>query len=124
MPHVLLIDDDELIRDTLGSALEEANFTVDLAADGEEAINRFKKKAPDVIVTDIIMPHKEGIETIIEFTRIAPDVPIIAISGGGRTKRMDFLEIAAKLGAKATLHKPFLPSQLIAEIERVLAERD
>lgn len=124
MAHVLLIDDDEMIRDTLRFALEEANFIVDIAIDGEDATNLFNERKPDIVVTDIIMPKKEGIETIIQFHRVAPEVPIIAISGGGRTKRLDFLEVAAKLGAKATLNKPFLPSELISEIERVLAERD
>ncbi|MEQ9210723.1 MAG: response regulator, partial [Pseudomonadales bacterium] len=111
-------------RDTLGPALEDANFTVDLAEDGEQAAKMLNARKPDIVVTDIIMPNKEGIETIIEFRRIAPDVPIIAISGGGRTRRLDFLDIAAQLGAAAALPKPFLPSELIDEIERVLAKRD
>jgi len=121
--RVLLIDDDEMVLETLAPGLSDAGFEVETAQDGEIAADRFKRISPDVVVTDIIMPNREGIETLIEFKKIAPDIPIIVMSGGGRTHKLDFLDVAEKMGAAATLRKPFLPDDLANLIRSVLSDR-
>jgi CheY-like chemotaxis protein len=104
---ILVIDDEEAVRNTICENLEDAGFETFEAMDGEQGLQLIEAKGPpDVIITDIIMPQKEGLETIIEVRKKYPDVKIIAISGGGRTKALDFLELAGKLGATATMPKP------------------
>lgn len=85
-----------------------------------EAIDYMSDSKPDVLVTDIIMPEKEGIATIREFRSLYPDLPIIAISGAGRTPTMDFLELAGRLGADRMLAKPFGPQELLNTVREVL----
>lgn len=118
MTCVLLIDDDELVRETLSLALTEGGYEVVMADDGESALSKFMDDGIDIVITDIIMPKKEGIETILQLRQKAPDLPIIAITGGGRSGRLDFLDVARKLGAAETLSKPFEPSELLAAVGR------
>jgi len=111
----LVIDDDPIVRQTIQAILEEAGYSVTCAEDGRRGLAAFRRNRPDVVVTDIIMPEKEGIETILELRRIWPEGRIIAISGGGRTaKKDDFLRIAKGCGADAVLAKPFEPEELVA----------
>jgi len=117
---VLLIDDDELVRATLTRALELAGFRVNTAENGPKGIENYKRERPDVIVTDILMPEKEGIETILEIRAESEPPPIIAISGGDRTGNPYFLDIAAKLGVRQTLAKPFRPNELVSAVTSVL----
>ncbi|MEX0693776.1 MAG: response regulator [Rhodospirillales bacterium] len=124
MSCVLLIDDDDLILETLTLALTEGGYQVVAAMDGNEALEKFKQNDIDIVVTDIIMPNKEGIETIIQFRQISPHLPIIAMSGGGRSSKLDFLSVARKLGASETLKKPFSPDELIEAIRRNLKPAD
>ena len=84
MSRILLIDDDEAFRKMLHKILESAGYEVQDAANGKVALELYRQKASDLIITDLVMPEKEGIETIREFCRIHPGVKIIAISGGGR----------------------------------------
>ena len=107
MAKILVIDDDELVRSTVTAALELAEHKVVQASDGQ--------------VTDIIMPEKEGIETIIEIREHDPTIKIIAISGGGRTSNQIFLDVAKKFGAVDVLPKPFTPKQLVIMVQTVLA---
>ncbi|MCH8154484.1 MAG: response regulator [Proteobacteria bacterium] len=85
-------------------------------------LERVEENRPDLIITDIIMPEKEGVETIIALRRADPDLPIIAISGGGRLDATDFLTMAGKLGARRTLSKPFRRDQLLEAVGECLAE--
>lgn len=121
MACVLIIDDEELIRRTLRYALEGAGHMVTTAGDGREGLKEVRAAAFDVIVTDIIMPHKEGIETILEIRKHYPSVPIIATSGGGQIGRDRLLSMAEALGATASLAKPFRPRDLLTLIDRCLA---
>jgi CheY-like chemotaxis protein len=107
MANVLVIDDEDLVRMTVEQILKRDGHTVYSASDGHEGLKTFRKVAVDVVVTDIIMPNKEGIETIMELRRIRPDVKIIAMSGGGRKGIESFLDLAEKLGANSVLKKPF-----------------
>jgi DNA-binding response OmpR family regulator len=120
MANILLIDDDELVRKTLGFALRGAGHAVHLASDGRDGVKNFSTLHPDLIITDIIMPHQEGIETILELRKLDALVPILAISGAGGSGHMDFLKAAATLGATEVLRKPFAPNALIAAVNACL----
>jgi DNA-binding response OmpR family regulator len=115
--RVLVIDDEATLRQTMRRMLESAGHTVMEAENGRVGLEVFRLQPADVVVTDIIMPQKEGIETIRDLRVIAPGVRIIAVSGGGRNQDMDFLRIARKLGADATLAKPFRKEILVACVE-------
>jgi CheY-like chemotaxis protein len=117
--QVLVIDDDVAVRQTIALLLEDAGIEVVQAADGKEGFRAFQRARPDLIVTDIIMPEKEGIQTIIDIRKQDPKLPIIAISGGGRIGNNDFLEIAARLGASTTLPKPFDPEVLVGLVRKL-----
>lgn len=116
---ILLVDDDPMIRETLGSALERFGHNVMLAANGMEAQDFLQKRTFDVLVIDIIMPFREGIETICAVRKSGRDIKIVAISGGGRTGMSDFLEIAVRAGADITLKKPFRTEALIQTIDEL-----
>ena len=120
MAKILVIDDDELVQATVKAALELDDHDVALASDGLQGLDTFKREAFDLVITDIIMPEKEGIETIIELRQHKPDVKVIAISGGGRTSNQIFLDVAKKFGAVEVLSKPFTPKQLLAVVAKVL----
>lgn len=121
MARILIIDDEELSRFTVREILEAAGHEVVGARNGNEGI-AFQKVHPfDLIITDIIMPEKEGIETIIELKHDYPDLRIIGISGGGRTRNLDFLELAEKYGAQGVLPKPFSEDELLECINACLS---
>jgi len=121
--QVLVIDDDVAVRQTIALLLEDAGIEVLQAADGMEGLKVFQRSRPDLIVTDIIMPEKEGIQTILDIRKLDQKLPIIAISGGGRIGNTDFLEIAARLGATVTLPKPFDPEVLIDMVRKLGTEQ-
>ena len=112
---VLVIDDDPVARETVRAILEDDGHRVTCAEDGRQGVKAFRDIQPDVVVTDIIMPDKEGLETIVELRAMWPKGPIIAISGGGRSGGpANYLELARSLGATAVLAKPFEPTELIS----------
>lgn len=118
---VLVIDDDILVRRTISRILEHGGYQVALAENGAKGAAKFRSEHPDLVITDIIMPEQEGIETIIELRRENPDARIVAVSGGGRLGSMDFLTVARKLGASEILRKPFEPAELLGCVARALA---
>ena len=117
MRKILIVDDEQLIREGLKIALEQEGYLVQIAEDGRDALKIMESYKPDVIVTDIIMPEKDGIELIINIRKTNKDMRIIAISGGGRISAKDHLRIASKLGADCIITKPFSAKELIARIE-------
>ncbi len=121
MARILIIDDEDELRAMLRQMLEQAGHEVAEAVNGAEGIQLYEQDTHDLIITDIIMPEKEGVETIIELRRADPDLPIIAISGGGRLEATDFLTMAKKLGARRTLSKPFRRDQLLEAVGACLA---
>jgi DNA-binding response OmpR family regulator len=124
VPSVLLIDDDlELLRQ-LATQFAAAGYHVAVATDGEIGLAKMQLAPFDLVITDIIMPVREGVETIIAVRKTAPKVKVIAISGGYRVGPGDFLTLAEHLGAHGTLAKPFRPSALVALADRVLSDRD
>jgi CheY-like chemotaxis protein len=121
MARILLVDDDEQFRKMLHKALERAGYEVQDAQNGDAALEMYRQCPSDLIITDLVMPEKEGIETIVELRRLNPAVKIIAISGGGRMNPATTLAMAQKLGARRTLAKPFAPHELLDTISQVLA---
>lgn len=121
MAHILIIDDEEMVRFTLREILESTNHDVTEADDGIRANKIFETNIFDLVITDIVMPDKEGLETIREFKKLRPDIPIIAISGGGRFRTDAYLKFAKELGADRTLNKPFTDEDLLALVESCLA---
>jgi two-component system, chemotaxis family, chemotaxis protein CheY len=112
MATILVIDDDALVRRTIARMLRCWGYEVIVAEDGCRGVELFRSAAPALVITDIIMPDKDGIETIRDIRALRPDVKIIAMSGGGRIGNLDFLNIAAKLGAAEIISKPFDPMRL------------
>jgi CheY-like chemotaxis protein len=122
-PLICVIDDDASVRETIGRILSSAGYAVVSAADGAKGIAAIEQASPVMIITDIVMPNREGIETIMEAKRRFPGIPIIAISGGGRSGSQSFLETARKLGADDCLAKPFRPSELLDKVAHLLGSK-
>lgn len=121
MARILLIDDDEQLRMMLRKMLEKAGYRdIEEAQDGSVGVKLFRQRPFDLVITDIIMPDKEGIETIIELTGDYPQTKIIAMSGGGKLSPQDYLETAKRLGASRTLAKPFNYSEFIDTVHELL----
>lgn len=112
----LVIDDDDFVRATIAAILESAGFEVIEARDGQKGMQLFHRHAVDLVVTDILMPSKEGIETIVEIRQRDPEVRIIAVSGGGNIGAVPVLHAAQRLGADSVLSKPFSKEELLAKI--------
>jgi CheY-like chemotaxis protein len=121
MAKILVIDDEEQLRDLLTQMLTRSGHTVQSAFDGVDAMRVFKQFDPDLVITDIIMPNKDGIEVITELLNASPGTPIIAISGGRRAITAEFnLESAELLGVKGILSKPFTRDQLNEAVQSAL----
>jgi CheY-like chemotaxis protein len=103
MSTILVVDDDETFRRLLCQTLLRAGHEVLAADDGRGALRLYRQQPADLVITDLIMPEQEGLETILELRRLQPDLKIIAISGGGRMVPGDYLPIARHLGAARTL---------------------
>jgi len=116
---VLVIDDDAQIRDLLRQALEESGYEVRDACDGDLGIKSYRENPTDLVITDIIMPDKEGLETIMDFKREFKDVKIFAISGGGAVDPEEYLRMAKKIGALKTFVKPFSMREIIAAVDEM-----
>lgn len=118
--RVLLVDDEEMVRELLHSVLADAHHEVLSAANGLEALKILGARPIDLVITDILMPDKEGVETILEIRQKHPHTRIIAISGGSRTKNFVPLQIASRAGADLVLQKPIEPDHLLAAVRRVM----
>ena len=121
MARILVIDDEELARFTVRKYLESAGYSVIEARDGDEGLALHDEDPCALVITDIIMPEKEGLETILALRRSDPDLPIIAISGGGREGYPGYLEAAQPFGANHTLAKPFSQDDLLGVVESCLS---
>lgn len=118
MARILVIDDDREIRVGLIKALEIAGHDVDEAADGEEAIEYFQQMPYDVVISDINMPVKDGVESLLDLKTDYPDIKLIAISG----EDASFLKTAEEFGARRAIAKPFSAKEMVAVVAEVLAE--
>lgn len=122
MTKILIIDDEALIRKMLRKVLEKNGYEVMEACNGNEGIKFFKEHLPDMVITDLLMPEKEGLETIKEIKRISPDIKIIAISGGGMVNPDIYLNLARKFGAHHSFVKPVDNDELILTVKQLLAK--
>jgi len=117
MARILIIDDEPQIRSMLRLMLERDGYEVVEAPDGIEGIRAYRQKPADLIITDLIMPNKDGIGMIIDLQKEFPDVKIIAMSGGGLNKPEGYLKGAKKLGAACTLTKPIDREKMLRAVK-------
>lgn len=122
MARILVIEDDNDVRESLRQVLEHVGYEVEEACDGDEGIERYREKQADLIITDIIMPKKEGIETITDLRVEFPDVKVIAISGGGRLGPEPYLELAKGFGANRIIMKPFTTAEILEAVQELLEQ--
>lgn len=124
--RILFIDDDASVLQGLRRTLRlmPQEWDIAFAENGHQALELLEDIPFNVIVTDVLMPEKDGLETIVALRQAFPTVKIIAMSGGGRKGNLCFLDIAKSLGASHTLHKPFSSHELFAAIREVLPSAD
>lgn len=121
MTRILIIEDERQVRDVLKQMLEKTGYEVDTAEDGRKGLERFRKHPAELVITDILMPNKNGLETIEELIGLNPELPIIAISGGGPGEKAQFaLDVAKMCGAVRVLAKPFSRKEILETITDLL----
>ena len=120
MTRVLVVDDDEQMREMLAELLADEGYDVTKASDGEQAVALLREQPADLLITDIIMPNQEGVETIRIVASDFPEIKIIAISGGGRLGPDSFLPAAEKFGAHRVFAKPFDPDDLLVTVKELV----
>lgn len=123
MANILIIDDDAQFRTMVRQLLEEEGHHIYETCDGREALRIYREHEVELSIIDILMPNKDGLETILELKRYFPKPQIIAMSGGGRGGQQTYLEHAKIFGAEIILNKPFDPPELFEAIDRMLEER-
>jgi YesN/AraC family two-component response regulator len=116
----MIVDDDPHIQLALRQIVESAGHRVLEAGNGRDAIELFEEFRPDLVITDVFMPHTDGIEAIRAIRRAAPNAKIIAISGGYMSNDWNYLDSVVVLGANLALQKPFTYSQLLSALDRLL----
>jgi DNA-binding response OmpR family regulator len=131
MTRVIIIDDEEDIRVVLKEILERAGFEVEVASNGSDGLNLLRKKRADLVIVDVIMPGKNGVETAYDIRMEFPNTKIIVISGGGNVAPMKYepkaikttayLASAAAVGADLTLTKPFNREELVTAVTELTA---
>jgi CheY-like chemotaxis protein len=119
-PRVLVVDDNDDMLESMRMLLESAGYEVGVASNGERAVALQRERPAEVLITDIFMPEKDGVELIGHFRREFPGVLIIAMSGGGERIQRDYLPDTSLLGVDATLRKPFEPEELRQTLHRLL----
>jgi len=120
LKQILVVDDDVNIRTLIAQVLEQEGYLVQVAENGEEGLALTRKFAFDLVITDMIMPVKDGLIFIMELVKDHQGVKIIAISGGGAVKAERYLTMAGYLGNIATLEKPFKLDVLIELVRKQL----
>ena len=124
MAKVLVIEDDQAIRSVISRALQRHGHTVLEGLDGRDGFDQVLRSKVDLVITDILMPNQEGIETIQQLKSLEPDLPIIAMSGVRREGPFSVLDDALMIGADLALEKPFDVPTLIDAVERLLRARE
>ena len=121
MTRILVVDDEASIRELFRAVLEGEGYQVEVAVDGKQAMDIMTAEPADVMITDIVMPEKEGIEIIKELRDLYGDlIKIVAVSGGGRVAGESYLILANRLGADLTLGKPVTAEELVSAVKKVL----
>ena len=122
MARILIIDDESQIRSMLRLMLERVGYEIAEAPDGIEGIRQYRENPADLIITDLIMPNKDGIGMIIDLKKEFPKVKIIAMSGGGVNRPEGYLDGAKKLGAARTLTKPIDRDEMLKAVRETLQD--
>lgn len=118
--HILVVDDDEMMREFVKELLEINNFTITEANNGKTGLKEFRENTPDLVLTDIIMPEMEGISFIRELRSHNKEIPIIAMTGNVHGRMEEFLDISTKLGADEILRKPIKAQEFLDAIGRLV----
>jgi len=122
MAAILVVEDDPQFIDTVGKMLSRDDHSVVKVNDGEEALEALAGDSYDLVVLDIIMPNKEGLETLAEIRNRFPELRVLCMSGGGRSGNFDPLQLSEKFGADATIAKPFRPAELRQRVSDCLTK--
>lgn len=117
--HILVVDDDDMLRSYVKELLKLNNFIVSEAADGKEGLKEFKENKPDLVITDIIMPEMEGISFIRKLREHNEKTPIIAMTGNVHGHMDEYLEISSQIGANEILRKPIKSEEFLEAINRL-----
>ncbi len=121
MAKILLIEDDDDARTLMANVLQQSGHTVIQAGNGTRGMYEFHRMSPDLVVTDVIMPGQEGIETVRRIRQHNPQTQLLVISGGGRWNSAEYcLSTAKKLGANRVLEKPFTREDFIEEVQALV----
>ncbi|MBF0134183.1 MAG: response regulator [Magnetococcales bacterium] len=125
MVRILIIEDERQVREVLKQILEKAGYEVETAEDGRMGVQQFRKCPAELVITDILMPNKNGLETIEELIGLNPELPIIAISGGGPGEKAQFaLDVAKMCGAIRVLAKPFSRKEILETVTDLLKPKN
>ena len=123
MAKILVVDDEQSIRIMLTHMLEQEGHEVIVAEDGEQGVNLYRDNLPDLVISDLVMPNKNGIDMILELKKEHPELRMLAISGGGGiTGAFDYLPTAKLVGANSILKKPFGIQDLREALDDILDE--
>jgi len=122
MIKILIVDDEVQICESLKIFLERNGYTISVAADGAEALNKISSETFNLVVMDIIMPEKDGVELLVEIRKDYKNLPVIAMTGGGRIGKQNYLQMAKALGASAVLTKPYDLDDFLMVINELLNE--
>jgi len=121
MARILVIDDDDQLSEILRKMLSRAGYEVLVASDGRKGVELYRKEQPDVVITDVIMPEKEGAELIFELQKEFPDIKIIAMSGGGAIKAEDYFKSITSLSnVQHTFEKPFVFDEMLQAVKELV----
>jgi len=121
--RILVIDDEPTALDLLRRILEMNGYEVAVAKNGQEGVEAFQQQSCDLVITDMVMPVKDGLQTILDLRMEAPELPVIAISGGGTISKERYLAVAGYLDRVITIAKPFAIEQIIEAVEKLLQEQ-
>lgn len=121
--RILVIDDEPTSLDLLRRILEINGYEVQLAVNGLEGVELFRRNPCDLVITDMVMPKKDGLQTILDLRDDYPDLPVIAISGGGTISKERYLAVAGYLDKVVTIAKPFTIKSIVKAVEHLLQDR-
>ena len=124
MKRILIIDDEQIVLEVLRKILEREGYEVVTAFNGAEGIELFRQKPCDLVITDMVMPEKDGLQTILDLRKETPDLAVIAMSGGGTISKERYLAVAGYLDGIITITKPFSLESITGAVAKLLLETD